>query len=44
MPTRSRHGAGKTIITATMSSLVEKYGRSIVIVPKGFGETDIRRL
>lgn len=26
-------GAGKTIITATMSSLVEKYGRSIVIVP-----------
>lgn len=26
-------GAGKTIMTATMSSLVEPYGRSIVIVP-----------
>ena len=26
-------GAGKTIITATLSSLVEKYGRTIVIVP-----------
>jgi len=26
-------GAGKTIITATLSSLVEQYGRSIVIVP-----------
>ena len=26
-------GAGKTIMTATMSKLVEKYGRSIVIVP-----------
>ena len=26
-------GAGKTIMTATMSTLVEKYGRSIVIVP-----------
>ena len=26
-------GAGKTIMTATMSSIVEKYGRSIVIVP-----------
>ena len=33
MPTRSRHRRRKTIITATMSSLVEKYGRSIVIVP-----------
>ena len=26
-------GAGKTIMTATMASMVEKYGRSIVIVP-----------
>ena len=26
-------GAGKTIMTATLSKLVEKYGRSIVIVP-----------
>ena len=26
-------GAGKTIITATLSQLVQKYGRSIVIVP-----------
>ena len=26
-------GAGKTIMTATMSKVVEKYGRSIVIVP-----------
>tara|TARA_B100000575_G_C23133924_1_gene658287 strand:+ start:1437 stop:2891 length:1455 start_codon:yes stop_codon:yes gene_type:complete len=26
-------GAGKTIITATLSQLVERYGRSIVIVP-----------
>ena len=26
-------GAGKTIITATLSQLVEPYGRSIVIVP-----------
>ncbi len=26
-------GAGKTIMTATLSHLVEKYGRSIVIVP-----------
>ena len=26
-------GAGKTIMTATMSKLVEKYGRSIIIVP-----------
>ena len=26
-------GAGKTIITATLSSLVEQYGRTIVIVP-----------
>ena len=26
-------GAGKTIMTATLSSIVEKYGRSIVIVP-----------
>ena len=26
-------GAGKTIMTATMSAMVEKYGRSIVIVP-----------
>ena len=26
-------GAGKTIITATLSNLVEKYGRTIVIVP-----------
>ena len=26
-------GAGKTIMTATMSKVVEKYGRSIIIVP-----------
>ena len=26
-------GAGKTIMTATMSKIVEKYGRSIIIVP-----------
>lgn len=26
-------GAGKTIMTATMASIVERYGRSIVIVP-----------
>lgn len=26
-------GAGKTILTATMSKMVEKYGRTIVIVP-----------
>ena len=28
---RSSPGAGKTIITATLSSLVEQYGRTIVI-------------
>jgi superfamily II DNA or RNA helicase len=31
--TEAATGSGKTIITATLSSCVEKYGRSIVIVP-----------
>ena len=37
-------GAGKTIMTATLSKLVEKYGRSIVIAQQGFGTTDRRGL
>ncbi len=31
--TEAATGSGKTIVTATLSSCVEKYGRSIVIVP-----------
>ena len=37
-------GAGKTIITATLSKMCQKYGRTIVIVQQELSNTDRRRL